>query len=102
MRRSGWRLETGLTYFTDFLADGSTELLVTNQSETKVILRSGAKIAGVTIEGLPVTEILHGYHRAQVDSDGRLTFAAEFLKVGAVNPLDPNNIISCLVIDIPI
>jgi len=89
--------QSGLTYVTRFLADGSTELVVVNESqEEKVILHSGDKV-----QGLPITEILHGYHPAQVDPAGRLAFAAEFL-TNPNNPQAAGSIISCLVIGIPI
>lgn len=88
---------TGLTYVIRVLADGSTELVVFNQSQDeKVILRSGDKV-----QGLPITEILHGYHPAQVDPAGRLAFAAEFL-TNPNNPQADSSVVSCLVIGIPI
>jgi hypothetical protein len=88
---------TGLTYVIRVLEDGTTELVVFNQSqEEKVILRSGDKV-----EGLPVTELLHGYHPAQVDPAGRLAFAAELL-TNPNNPQAAGSIISCVVIGIPI
>jgi hypothetical protein len=88
--------ESGITFVAEQLADGTTRLLVSNGSETQVILRSGD-----LIDGLQVTEILHGYHPAQVDYLGRLAFAAE-----VVTPFkDPNNesnIATCVVIGIPV
>jgi hypothetical protein len=89
---------TGLAYVIRVLADGTTELVVFNQSqEEKVLLRSGDKV-----DGLPITEMLHGYHPAQVDPAGRLAFAAEFLTNPNADPMAPGNIASCLVIGIPI
>jgi hypothetical protein len=89
---------TGLTYETRVLSDGSTQLVVFNQSsEEKVILRSGDYV-----QGYKTTEILHGYHPAQVDPAGRLAFAAEFLIKENEDPHVPGNIMSCLVIGIPI
>lgn len=89
---------TGLTYETRVLSDGSTELVVFNQGpEEKVILRSGD-----FVQGYKITEILHGYHPAQVDPAGRLAFAAEFIIKENENPHEPGNIMSCLVIGIPI
>lgn len=88
---------TGLTYVIRVLEDGSTELVVFNQSqEEKVVLRSGDKV-----QGLPITEMLHGYHPAQVDPAGRLAFAAEFL-TDTNNPQADSSVVSCLVIGIPI
>lgn len=87
---------SGLTYVIRVLEDGTTELVVFNQAqEEKVILRSGDEV-----EGLPTTEILHGYHPAQVDPAGRVAFAAEFLK-DPKNPHAEGSVISCLVIGIP-
>jgi hypothetical protein len=88
---------TGLTYVIRVLADGSTELVVVNQdNEEKVILRSGDEV-----QGYPITEILHGYHPAQVDPQGRVAFAAEFL-TDPKNPQAAGSVISCLVVGIPI
>jgi hypothetical protein len=88
---------TGLTYVIRVLADGSTELVVFSQDgNEKVILRSGD-----VVQGYPITEILHGYHPAQVDPQGRLAFAAEFL-TDPKNPQAAGSVISCLVIGIPI
>ena len=88
---------TGLTYVIRVLADGSTELVVINQdNEEKVILRSGDEV-----NGYPITEILHGYHPAQVDPQGRLAFAAEFL-TDPKNPQAAGSVISCVVVGIPI
>jgi hypothetical protein len=88
---------TGLTYVIRVLADGSTELVVINQdNQEKVILRSGDEV-----QGFPVTEILHGYHPAQVDPQGRVAFAAEFL-TDPKNPQAASSVISCLVVGIPI
>jgi hypothetical protein len=85
-----------ITYVAELLADGSTQLIVTDGTTKTVILRSGDQIEGKT-----VTEINHGYHPAQVDILGRLAFAAEFLKNPNGNQNDPNNIETSLVIGIP-
>ncbi|MBV8069158.1 MAG: hypothetical protein JO270_04585 [Acidobacteriaceae bacterium] len=88
---------TGLAYVIRVLEDGTTELVVFNQAqEEKVILRSGDEV-----EGLATTEILHGYHPAQVDPAGRVAFAAEFLK-DPKNPHAEGSVISCLVVGIPV
>ncbi len=89
---------TGLTYVIRVLEDGSTELVVFNQSkEEKVLLRSGD-----AVNTYPITEILHGYHPAQVDPAGRLAFAAEFIIDPKKDPMSSSNIKSCLVVGIPV
>jgi hypothetical protein len=88
--------ESGITYVAEALPDGSTRLLVSNGSETQVILQSGD-----LIEGLQVTEIHYGYHPAQVDYKGRLAFAAELAKQGT-DPKNPANISTCVVIGVPV
>src|SRR5215469_1045031 len=88
--------ETGIMYVAEQLADGTTRLLVSNGSETSVILQSGD-----LIQGLQVTEIHHGYHPAQVDYKGRLAFAAEVAMPGA-DPKKPASIATCVVIGIPV
>jgi hypothetical protein len=90
---------TGLTYVIRVLADGSTELVVFNQyGDEKVLLRSGDPV-----NTYPITEILHGYHPAQVDPVGRLAFAAEFVVDPKNKDLQsPSNIKSCLVVGIPV
>jgi hypothetical protein len=88
--------ETAITYVAEPLGDGTTRLLVSNGSETKVILKSGD-----LIEGVQVTEIHHGYHPAQVDYKGRLAFATEVATPGT-DPKNPSNIATCVVIGIPV
>ncbi|MBV8070142.1 MAG: hypothetical protein JO270_09580, partial [Acidobacteriaceae bacterium] len=89
---------TGLLYEIRVLSDGSTELVVINQDkEEKVILRSGDEV-----NGYPITEILHGYHPAQVDPQGRLAFGAEFIIDPKKDPMSPSNVMSCLVVGIPV
>jgi hypothetical protein len=89
---------TGLTYVIRVLADGSTELVVFNQDgNEKVLLRSGDEV-----NSYPITEILHGYHPAQVDPAGRLAFAAEFIIDPKKDPMSSSNIKSCLVVGIPV
>ena len=88
--------EVQISYVAELLADGSTQLVVTDGATKTVILRSGDLIEGAT-----VTEINHGYHPAQVDVLGRLAFAAEFLKNPKGDPTNPNNIETSLVIGIP-
>jgi hypothetical protein len=85
-----------LTYNAELLDDGSTQLVVSDGSTKKTILKSGDQV-----EGLQITEILYGYHTTQVDAAGRLAFAAEFLKNASGDPADPNNILTSLVVGIP-
>lgn len=88
--------ETGITFVAEPLGDGTTRLLVSNGSQTQVILKSGD-----LIEGVQVTEIHHGYHPAQVDYKGRLAFATEVAMPGT-DPQNPSNIATCVVIGIPV
>jgi hypothetical protein len=90
--------EGQLTYQAEALADGTTRLIVKDAvtNATATILQSGDKV-----EGWKITEIHHGYHSAQVDVEGRLAFAAEFLKDPAADPSDPKNIYSSVVVGIP-
>jgi hypothetical protein len=86
----------GLVYYSVLLNDGSTQLLVQNGSDTQVILRSGD-----SVQSVPTTEILYGYHPTQVDSFGRLAFGAEFIKDPTKSSSDPSNILSSIVVGIP-
>ncbi|MBV9034045.1 MAG: hypothetical protein JO182_06090 [Acidobacteriaceae bacterium] len=87
---------SSLTYYTELMDDGSTQLIVSDGTTQKTILKSGDQV-----EGRQVTEILYGYHSTQVDDAGRLAFAAEFLKNPNGDPTDPNNIVTCLVVGVP-
>ena len=90
--------ESKLTYWAEALPDGTTSLFVkdTGTNAIATILRSGD-----VVEGWKVTEIHHGYHSAQVDTAGRLAFAAEFLKDPTADPANPKNIYSSIVVGIP-
>ncbi len=88
--------QSAITYEARQLADGTTELLVSDGTDTRVILRSGD-----VIDGLQVTEINHGYHPAQVDFAGRIAFSGEFVKAGQ-NPQNPDAILSCVIVGIPV
>ena len=90
--------ESQLTYQAEALADGTTRLIVIDPvtKATATILQSGDKV-----EEWKITEIHHGYHSAQVDVEGRLAFAAEFLKDPAADPTNPKNIYSSIVVGIP-
>jgi len=88
--------ESNLTYYSEALDDGSTQLLVQSGSDKQVILKSGDPLAG-----WKTTEIMYGYHPAQVDPFGRLAFAGEFLKNPNGSQTDPNNIWSALCVGIP-
>ncbi|MBV9038836.1 MAG: hypothetical protein JO182_30405, partial [Acidobacteriaceae bacterium] len=88
--------ESNLTYYSEALDDGSTQLLVQSGSDKQVILKSGDPLAG-----WKTTEIMYGYHPAQVDQFGRLAFAGEFLKNPNGSQTDPNNIWSALCVGIP-
>jgi hypothetical protein len=90
--------ESQLTYQAEALADGTTRLIVMDSvtKATATILQSGDKV-----EEWKITEIHHGYHSAQVDVEGRLAFAAEFLKDPAADPTNPKNIYSSIVVGIP-
>lgn len=90
--------ESQLTYQAEALADGTTRLIVMDSvtKATATILQSGDKV-----EEWKITEIHHGYHSAQVDVEGRLAFAAEFLKDPAADPANPKNIYSSIVVGIP-
>ena len=61
---------SSLSYYSEALDDGSTQLLVQSGTNKQVILKSGDPILG-----LPTTEILYGYHPAQADQYGRIAFA---------------------------
>ena len=88
--------QSQLTYQAEALPDGTTRLIVNDGGTTVTILRSGD-----LVEGWKITEIHHGYHSAQVDVEGRLAFAAEFLKDPTADPANPKNIYSSIVIGIP-
>ena len=90
--------ESKLTYWAEALPDGTTSLFVkdTGTNAIATILQSGDMV-----EGWKVTEIHHGYHSAQVDTAGRLAFAAEFLKDPTADPANPKNIYSSIVVGIP-
>ena len=91
--------DSDLVYHTESLSDGTTQLIITDTSSSvsQVLLQSGDNVA----DGAQITEILFGYHPTQVDSQGRLAFAAEFLKNPNGNPNDSSNIESSIVIGIP-
>ncbi|MBV8828632.1 MAG: hypothetical protein JO108_05340, partial [Acidobacteriaceae bacterium] len=91
--------DTDLVYHTESLSDGTTQLIITDSSSSvsQVLLQSGDTVA----DGAQITEILFGYHPTQVDSQGRLAFAAEFLKNPNGNPNDSSNIESSIVVGIP-
>jgi hypothetical protein len=88
--------ESQLTYQAEALPDGTTRLIVDDGRTSVTILQSGD-----FVEGWKITEIHHGYHSAQVDVEGRLAFAAEFLKDPTADPADPKNIYSSIVVGIP-
>ena len=90
---------SNLVYYTQNLSDGSTQLIITDPSSSvsQILLQSGDTVA----DGAQITEILFGYHPTQIDSQGRLAFAAEFLKNPNGDPNDSNNIESSIVIGIP-
>jgi len=90
--------EGRLIYEAEALVDGTTRLIVrdTGTNATATILQSGDKV-----EEWKITEIHHGYHSAQVDVEGRLAFAAEFLKDPSADPTNPKNIYSSIVVGIP-
>jgi hypothetical protein len=96
--------DTGLSYHTDTLCDGSSALSVSDGVSTRVILKSGD-----TVDGKVLTDIHQGYHPAQVDDAGRLVFMAEFYQVTPSDPFneddplnqDPDNIITSIVVGIP-
>ena len=96
--------DTGLSYHTDTLCDGSSALSVSDGVSTRVILKSGD-----TVDSTVLTDIHQGYHPAQVDDAGRLVFMAEFYRVAPSDPFnaddplnqDPNNIITSIVVGIP-
>ncbi len=93
---------TGLMYVTELLGDGTTQLRISDGLNSEVLLRSGDRVRGITPNGeLMISEILFGQHSTQVDAFGRLAFAAEFL-LDSSKPNDPNNVITALVIGIPL
>ena len=102
---SGLSNADSLTYCSEALDDGSTQLFVQNGDDTssrQVILKSGDILAG----GDPpvnwkTTEILYGYHPAQADQFGRVAFAGEFLRNANGSQTDPNNVVSALLVGIP-
>lgn len=89
--------EAGLTYITEILDDGSSQLVVSdNMENSQVILRSGDFVSGSM-----VTDINQGYHPAQVDVNGRLAFTVELLRDTGLDPNNPDNILTALVIGVP-
>ena len=88
---------TGLVFDTVFLQDGTTALTVFDGQTTRVLLGSGD-----FVEGLMITNILFGCHPRNVDDGNRLAFTAEFLKEAGCNPNDPNNVLTALVVGMPI
>jgi hypothetical protein len=89
--------DAALTYDTVLLDDGSSVLTVSDGLTSQVLLRSGDDV-----QGLKITEILHGYHPREVDGASRLAFAAEFLKNASASPTDPNNVLTALVVGVPL
>ncbi len=96
---------TGLMYGTELMGDGTMRLFISDGQNSEVVLNSGDPVTGLPdrlfSQALPITEILFGQHSTQVDTFGRIAFAAEFLRNPNGNPQDPNNIITGLVIGIP-
>jgi len=88
---------SGLVFDTVFLQDGTTALTVSDGQTTRVLLSSGDYV-----EGLMITNILFGCHPRNVDGSDRLAFTAEFLKQAGGNPQDPNNVLTALVVGVPI
>jgi hypothetical protein len=88
---------TGLVFDTAFLEDGTTALTVTDGQTTRTLLGSGDYV-----EGLMITNILFGSHPRNVDDGNRLAFTAEFLKQAGGNPNDPNNVLTALIVGVPI
>jgi hypothetical protein len=88
---------TGLVFDTAFLEDGTTALTVSDGQTTRVLLGSGDYV-----EGLMITNILFGCHPRNVDDGSRLAFTAEFLKQAGGDPNDPNNVLTALVVGVPI
>jgi hypothetical protein len=96
--------DTGLSYHTETLCDGSSALTVSNGSESRVLLSSGD-----LVDGKVLTDIHQGYHPAQVDADGRIVFMAEFYDVAPADPSnpddplnsDPDNVFTAIVVGIP-
>lgn len=88
---------TGLVFDTAFLEDGTTALTVTDGQTTRTLLGSGDYV-----EGLMITNILFGSHPRNVDDGNRLAFTAEFLKEAGGNPNDPNNVLTALIVGVPI
>ena len=86
----------GLVFDTLFLQDGSTALTVFDGHATRVLLRSGD-----FVEGQMITNIQFGCHPRNVDGFNRLAFTAEFLKAAGGDPNDPNNVVTELVVGIP-
>jgi hypothetical protein len=95
----------GLIYGTRLLGNGTTQLFLSDGRNSEVLLQSGDRIPGRAPTGeLAISEILFGQHPAQVDAFGRLVFTAEFLlrPSNPQNPQDPKNVITALVIGIPV
>jgi hypothetical protein len=88
---------TGLVFDTAFLQDGTTALTVSDGETTRVLLSSGD-----FVEGLMITNILFGCHPRNVDGGNRLAFTAEFLKQAAGDPNDPDNVLTAMVVGVPI
>jgi hypothetical protein len=93
--------DTGLMYGTELLSDGTTQLWISDGVNLEILLRSGDRIPGIAPSGeLMISEILFGQHSNQVDAFGRLAFTAEFL-LDSSKPNDPNNVITAVVIGMP-
>jgi len=93
---------TGLMYGTELLGDGTTQLRISDGVNSEILLQSGSLVPGRAPNGeLTISEILFGQHSTQVDAFGRLAFTAEFLLDPAKGG-DPNNVITALVVGIPL
>ena len=70
--------QDGLIYqliYTDIGRNGpGVELIVSNGAENRTLLAN----KDITYQGLPLINILHGFHTKQVDAIGRIVFMAEF------------------------
>ena len=49
-----------------------------------------------------ITNILFGCHPRNVDGANRLAFTAEFLKQATGDPSDPDNVLTAMVVGVPI
>ncbi len=70
--------QDGLIYQLIYTDTGQTgpgvELIVSNGAENRTLLAN----KDITYQGLPLINILHGFHTKQVDAMGRIVFMAEF------------------------